>query len=81
MKNIDVLVQNSKVSQLFFENESNIYGFNYTNDTSPISLTMPYKPSTYQWKNRLYHLSKKTFNRIKIRRIRRKRDECHIRTL
>jgi len=54
MKNIDVLVQNSKVGQLFFENESNIYGFNYTNDASPISLTMPYKPSSYKWKNRLH---------------------------
>lgn len=33
---------------LFYEEERDIYGFNYSDDASkPISLTMPYRPSTY----------------------------------
>ena len=54
MKKIDVLVQNSKVGELFFEKENNSYGFNYTDNLAPVSLIMPYKKSTYEWKNRLH---------------------------
>jgi len=54
MKKLDILIQNNKVGELFFEKSSNSYGFNYTSDFSPISLIMPYKKSTYEWKNRLH---------------------------
>jgi len=54
MKKVDVLVQDIKVGELFFEKENNTYGFNYTQNISLISLIMPYKQSTYEWKNRLH---------------------------
>lgn len=54
MNKIDVLVDNQKSGELFFEKEKNSYGFNYTDDKKQISLIMPYKISTYTWKNKLH---------------------------
>ena len=54
MKKIDVKISDTKVGELFFEKELNQYGFNYTKDLQPISLIMPYKNSTYIWKNKLH---------------------------
>jgi len=54
MNKIAVRIQNKQVGELFFEDRSNRYGFNYTVDTSPISLIMPYKSSTYLWQDRLH---------------------------
>jgi len=54
MNKISVKIQNRQVGELFFEAGSNRYGFNYTVDTSPISLIMPYKASTYLWQDRLH---------------------------
>ena len=54
MKIIEVNIENQKVGELFFEKDKNQYGFNYSNDFKPISLIMPYRNSTYVWKNRLH---------------------------
>ena len=54
MKNIDVLIANQKVGELFFEKEKNQYAFNYTKNTFPISLIMPYRKSTYLWQHKLH---------------------------
>jgi len=54
MNKITIKIQNSKVGDLFFEKSSHAYGFNYTLDSQPISLIMPYKASTYLWHNRLH---------------------------
>lgn len=54
MKSISVLVENKKVGELFFEKDQNEYGFNYTDDITPISLIMPYKKSTYIWRHKLH---------------------------
>lgn len=54
MDNIKVKVSNQEVGSLFYEKDRDIYGFNYANDVcKPISLTMPYRPSTY---HRVKHL-------------------------
>lgn len=47
MKEIEVLIQNEKVGELFFDDTKREYGFNYTKESSPISLTMPYRKNTY----------------------------------
>ncbi len=54
MDKIDVNISNQKVGELFFEKELNSYGFNYTKDYQPISLIMPFKNSSYLWKNKLH---------------------------
>ncbi|NQY25960.1 MAG: type II toxin-antitoxin system HipA family toxin [Piscirickettsiaceae bacterium] len=54
MNKIVVKIQNKQVGELFFEDDNNRYGFNYTADKSPISLIMPYKASTYLWQDRLH---------------------------
>lgn len=54
MDKIEVLVSNQKVGELFYEKETNSYGFNYTLNLKPISLIMPYRSSTYLWKNKLH---------------------------
>lgn len=54
MKTIEVNVDDLKVGELYFEQGSNTYGFNYTKDYQPISLIMPYKNSSYIWKNKLH---------------------------
>ena len=54
MNKIAIKIQNSSVGELFFEKNSHAYGFNYTLDTQLISLIMPYKSSTYLWRNRLH---------------------------
>jgi len=48
MDNIKVKVSNQEVGNLFYEEDRDVYGFNYSDDINkPISLTMPYRPSTY----------------------------------
>ena len=54
MKNIEVFVDKEHIGKLFFEKEKNQYGFNYIKNYKPISLIMPYKESTYSWKNKLH---------------------------
>jgi len=54
MKNINVLIANQKVGELFFEKERDQYAFNYTKNTSPISLIMPYRKSSYLWDHKLH---------------------------
>ena len=47
MKEIDVAIQEHKVGELFYNNTTKEYGFNYTKEASPVSLTMPYRKETY----------------------------------
>ncbi len=54
MQKIDVKVANKKAGELSFEKENNRYVFNYTQKSAPISLIMPYRVSSYIWKNRLH---------------------------
>jgi len=54
MSKIVVKIQNKQVGELFFEERSNCYGFNYTANSSLVSLIMPYKASTYLWNHRLH---------------------------
>ena len=54
MDNINVLIENQKVGELFFEKEKNQYAFNYTLNTLPVSLIMPYRKSTYLWAHKLH---------------------------
>ncbi|MCX6075506.1 MAG: HipA N-terminal domain-containing protein [Campylobacterales bacterium] len=54
MKKIDVIVDEQKVGELFYEQDKNSYGFNYTTNHKPISLIMPYRASTYNWKYKLH---------------------------
>ncbi len=54
MKNIQISIERQKVGELFFESQKNLYGFNYTSDFQPISLIMPFKNSTYSWKEKLH---------------------------
>lgn len=54
MKNINVLIANQKVGELFFEKEKDQYAFNYTKNISPISLIMPYRKSSYLWDHKLH---------------------------
>jgi len=54
LQKIKVLIENKQVGELFFEKENIQYDFNYTKNLKPISLIMPYKPSTYIWKDKLH---------------------------
>lgn len=54
MNKIKVKVDNEKVGELFFEKNKNNYGFNYTKNFKPISLIMPYKVSSYNWRYKLH---------------------------
>jgi len=54
MKIIDVKVDEKKVGELFYEQDKNSYGFNYSVNYKPISLIMPYRASTYNWKYKLH---------------------------
>ena len=54
MNNIEVLIENQKVGELFFEKEKDQYAFNYTNNTMPISLIMPCRKSSYLWDHNLH---------------------------
>ena len=54
MKKIEVNVYTQKVGEFFFEKEGNSFVFNYTKNIAPISLIMPYKSSSYIWKNKLH---------------------------
>ena len=48
MNDIKVKVGHQEVGSLFYEEDRDVYGFNYADDAAkPISLTMPYRPSTY----------------------------------
>jgi len=54
VKKIEVKVNSKKVGELFYEQDKNSYGFNYTANYKPISLIMPYRVSTYNWKYKLH---------------------------
>lgn len=54
MNKIDVKVDEKKVGELFYEQDKNSYGFNYIQNYKPISLIMPYRASTYNWKYKLH---------------------------
>ncbi len=43
-----------KNGELFYDAEKNLYVFNYTEKFSPISLNMPFKPSSYVWQRKLH---------------------------
>ncbi len=53
MNKIAVKIKNKQVGELFME-EHNCYGFNYAVNADPVSLIMPYKASTYLWRDRLH---------------------------
>ncbi len=54
MKKIDVKIINKKAGELFYDKEHNTYAFNYTHPSKPISIIMPYRASSYIWKNKLH---------------------------
>ncbi len=54
MQKIDVKVLNKKAGELSFEKEHNRYVFHYIHKEAPISLIMPYRSSSYIWKNSLH---------------------------
>lgn len=54
MDSIDVFIDKKKSGELFFNKEDNLYGFNYSNYETPISLIMPCQKSTYNWRNKLH---------------------------
>ena len=54
MKKITVKVQNKEVGELFYEKEEDRFVFNYTNNSDPISLIMPYRAASYIRKKRLH---------------------------
>jgi serine/threonine-protein kinase HipA len=47
MKEINILIKNKKVGELFYDKQNREYGFNYSSDFAPISLTMPYQKKSY----------------------------------
>ena len=47
MKEINISIENKKVGELFYDEKNREYGFNYTANISPISLTMPYQKKSY----------------------------------
>lgn len=53
MDKIAVKIKNKQVGELFIE-DHNRYGFNYAVNADSISLIMPYKASTYLWRDRLH---------------------------
>ena len=54
MKKIVVKVVNETAGELFYEKERNRFVFNYIQKSAPISLIMPYRVSSYVWKNKLH---------------------------
>jgi len=48
MKEIDISIQKEKVGELFYNEKTKEYGFNYIKKASPVSLTMPYRKETYR---------------------------------
>jgi len=47
MNVINIGVDNNKVGELFYDEKNREYGFNYTKNLTPISLTMPYQKKSY----------------------------------
>ncbi|CAA6812644.1 MAG: conserved hypothetical protein [uncultured Sulfurovum sp.] len=47
MNVISIGVDNNKIGELFYDEKNREYGFNYTKDLTPISLTMPYQKKSY----------------------------------
>lgn len=47
MNVINIGVDNKKVGELFYDEKNGEYGFNYTANFTPISLTMPYQKKSY----------------------------------
>ena len=54
MNDIKVLINSNKIGALFFDDQKREYGFNYIKKSPPVSLTMPYKKSTYIWQHSLH---------------------------
>jgi serine/threonine-protein kinase HipA len=54
MNEIKVLLSSDRIGTLFFNEKNREYGFNYIKKSFPISLTMPYKQSTYTWQHSLH---------------------------
>jgi len=48
MKEIDILIEKEKVGELFYNEKTKEYGFNYIKKASAVSLTMPYRKETYR---------------------------------
>ncbi|QOY52705.1 type II toxin-antitoxin system HipA family toxin [Candidatus Sulfurimonas baltica] len=51
---MNVLLSNERIGELFFDDKKREYGFNYIKQSAPISLTMPYRQSTYIWQHSLH---------------------------
>lgn len=47
MSFIKIKTLNQECGNLFYQEDKDVYGFNYSNNASPVSLTMPYRPFTY----------------------------------
>ncbi len=54
MNEINVFIKNKKVGEFFYNKGKRESGFNYIQNSSPISLIMPYKKSTYFWQYNLH---------------------------
>lgn len=54
MTKIDISIQDLKTGELYYEKQENQYVFNYNSTKFPLSLIMPYKASSYIWKNKLH---------------------------
>ncbi len=54
MKKIIVEIKNKPIGELFYEESSNTYGFNYRSNDELVSLIMPYKASTCLWRGHLH---------------------------
>jgi len=53
MNPIEIFIQNQKAGELFFDEAKREYGFNYVKNAKAISLSMPFRESTY---TSYYHL-------------------------
>jgi serine/threonine-protein kinase HipA len=53
MNPIEIFIQNQKAGKLFFDETKREYGFNYVKNAKAISLSMPFRESTY---TSYYHL-------------------------
>lgn len=54
MKKINISIKEHKVGELFYNEQNREFGFNYISEKAAVSLTMPYKKSTYVWPNSLH---------------------------
>ncbi|WP_309498794.1 type II toxin-antitoxin system HipA family toxin [Sulfurovum sp.] len=54
MNEIRVLLDDERIGELVFDDKKREYAFNYIKQSAPISLTMPYKKSSYLWQHSLH---------------------------